>query len=490
MIGKNIIEFGYKDILEGLTSSPETDDGGFSPETNHVNITSSQTALGILYPAGFKTDKATADGRYIASCPDPDSGVNIYRYLLTSTGKFYSVDNTSATTLRATGTSIYVRDYTDMIVYRNNLYATSSTNVTKGPGVSLGYAVDEDWWTTVPPKSGGGFPSALTSGVPHPMIVFEDNLWIADGQKLHRWDEYNNIATEGFLTLNTGLVITALGIDPSSGKMIISATEGIDTTGQLPRQAKIYLYDGFSQKPLKAVIVDDVVTAIYPLGGVVYMCYGTNFGYWTGTGINFLRKFKSNTQGGTETLVYKQRITNVGKKLLFADGLDIVCFEETVPGKRRFYVAYKIPTSLINNIYDIIFSLGSNNIGMCFESTYTTYEYSVLSLSNVASGGFLSFYSKKYTFQRPVYIRDFRIEYNNAIATTVTPAAMTLIDQNKNSIALPALTNDSTSSTYYIYRKHNGNTKFTTMQFKYDNTDHTNIVQGIRRIVISYDVAE
>jgi hypothetical protein len=279
MIGKNVLEISAKDFLNGMTSSPETDDGGFSPETNHVNITSSQTALGILYPAGFKTDQSIADGQYIASCSDPDSGVGISKYLLTSSGKFYSVSSSFTATLRQTtaGAVTYQSITSDMVVYRNGLYATSTTNITLGTGANL-TAIDEDWWTTVAPKSGGGFPSALSTGVPHPVLVYEDNLYIGDGQKLHRWDGANNVATEGYLTLNTGLVIQALSIDPGTGKMLISATEGANASGTIPRQTKIYVYDGTSNKPSRAVIVDDIVTSMYPLGGVVYMCYGQNLG--------------------------------------------------------------------------------------------------------------------------------------------------------------------------------------------------------------------
>jgi hypothetical protein len=158
MIGANIIEIGAKDFLDGITSSPDTDDGGFSPETNGVNITSTQTALGILYPQGFKTDQSTSDGQFIASCPDPDSGVGIYRYVLTTTGKFYSINSSSAATLRQTGVKTYVQDYSDMVVYKNGLYATWSTDITLGTGANLA-TLDETWWVTTKGRT------ALTTGI-------------------------------------------------------------------------------------------------------------------------------------------------------------------------------------------------------------------------------------------------------------------------------------------------------------------------------------
>lgn len=480
MIGENVIEIGAKEFLDGMTSSPETDDGGFSPETNATNITATQTSLGVLYPQGFKSDKSTSDGQFIASCPDPDSGIGIYRYALTTTGKFYSIDSASAATLRQTGIKTYVQDYSDMVVYKNGLYATWSTDITLGTGANL-TALDETWWVTTKGKT------ALTTGIPHPLLVFEDSLWIGDGNKLHKWD--GTTATYSFLTLNTGLVITALGVDPSTGKMLISATDGIATPANFPRQAKVYVWDGFSEKPSRAVVVDDIVTTFYPMGGVVYVCYGVNLGYWTGSGIAFLRKFKNNLYGDTATLAYKHRVTNVGKKLLIADGVDVLAMEDTLPGKRRFYVAYKITTAL-NSRYDIIFNLGSDNLGMCFTSTGPIYNFAVLNLKTVSSGGSLTFYSKKYNFQRPVKIREVHIEYNDAILTTATPATISFINEKKETIAGPAITNGASGSVYAITSKYDGSVKFRSVQIYYENGGKTSVLQGIRRILVSYDVVE
>lgn len=487
MIGKYTLEIGWKEFLDGMTSSPETEDGGFSPETNAVNITSTQNSLGILYPSGFKSDKASSDGQFIASCPDPDSGFGIYRYMLTTTGKFYSINSSSVATLRQTGVKTYIQDYSDMVVYKNGLYATSSSDITLATGANL-TSIDETWWTTTKSKT------ALTASIPHPLLVFEDALWIGDGNLLHKWDGTTATGASGsppvsFLTLNTGLVITALGIDPSTGKMLISATDGIATPGNFPRQAKVYVWDGFSAKPSRAVVVDDIITAFYPMGGIMYVCYGVNFGYWNGSGISFIRKFKNNTYGGTDTLVYKHRITNVGKKILIADGVDILTMEETLPGQKKFYVSYKI-ISTLNSRYDIIFNLGSDNLGLCFTSSGPIYNFSVLNLKSVASGGSLDFYSKKYKFQRPIYVREINIEYANSIASSATSGSIVLLDQNATNIATPSLTNDSSAATYQIVRTITSNKKIKTLQLNYTNAGYTNIVAGIRRFLINYDVVE
>ena len=56
MTGKYTIEIGTKEFLEGMTSSPETEDGGFSPQSSGLNIISNATRAGVLYAPADLTD--------------------------------------------------------------------------------------------------------------------------------------------------------------------------------------------------------------------------------------------------------------------------------------------------------------------------------------------------------------------------------------------------------------------------------------------------
>lgn len=481
MIGTQTLEIGPKEFLEGMTSSPETSDGGFSPETTAINLQSSQDKIGVIYATPNASHIDATNGRTVATCIDPDSGVGIVRYLVTSTGRFYSINADYTLSLRRTsaGVKTYQSVTTDTIIYKNALYATSTTDITVATGANLGSSFDESWWTTTKGKS------ALTSDVPHPELVFEDSLWIADGNKLHKWD--GTTATEGFLTLNTGLVIQALGIDPSTGLMLIAATEGRNASDTLPRTSKLYLWDGFSNKPRRAVVVDDMVTAMYPHEGTLYMFYGQNIGYWTGSGIRFLRALKN---GGFnyELLIYKHHVTNDGKALLVLDGKQVLVIEDLAPGQKRYYYGNSFSGNVASYL-DCIFSLGSHIAAVGLElsnGVYDIYRFS----RDTRTTGTLTFYSKKYSFKRPIQVREIYIEYADSIASGATPAVVTLINENKVSVSLPALTNDSASAVYSILRKYNGSGEFRSLQLKYDNSATSSIIAGVRRYLISYDYVE
>jgi len=482
MIGKNVIEIGPKDFLNGMTSSPETDDGGFSPDTSAVNITSKQSKLGILYAPSDITDKSTSlNGNIVATCPDTDAGLGVFNYIVTSTGRFIYTNSSSVLTVARTsaGAKTYQFPTTDVLVYKNALYATSTTDVTKATGANLVTTFDESWWDTTLALS------ALTTGVPHPMIVFEDYLWIGNGNQLHRTD--GTTGTEGFLTLNTGIVIQSLAVDPSTGKLLISTTEGPNGSNTVNRTNKVYTYDGFSNKPTRAVIVDDMVTAMYPLGGTIYMFYGQSIGYWNGSGITFLRKLNNVTLSGT-SLVYKNRVTNIGKTLYIADGIDLLCFEETLPGQKRWYVNQRI-TASFNSYLDAIFNAGSNIVGVGYDSNGSTPKFAIFDRST-RSAGLLYFKSKKYNFLRPTQVREIKIEYADSISNNATVGYMTLRNENKETVGFPNLTNDSGGARYYLVQKVNSNMKFTSLELQYENTGHTSVIAGIRRILITIDVVE
>lgn len=482
MIGKYNLEISAKEFLDGMTSSSETDDGGFSPETSAVSITSDQTHLGVLYAPADIVDKSTSlNGNIIAAVSDPDSGVGVNKYILTATGRFISADSSSVLTVRRTsaGAKTYSFPNSDIAVYKNALYATSQNDVTKSTGANLASTFDESWWDTTITLN------ALTTGIRHPLLVYEDYLWIGNGNQLHRTD--GTTGTEGFLTLTTGLVIIALGVDPGTGKMLISATEGANGSDALPRQCKIYVWDGFSAKPSRAVVVDDMVTEIYSLGGVTYMFYGQNIGYWNGSGITFLRKLANVTLSGT-SLVYKHRVTNIGKTLFIADGVDIIAFEETMPGQKRWYVNQRVYASF-NSYVDAIFNMGSNVLGIGYDSNGSTPQFYVFDRS-ARTTGLLNFYSKKYKFPRPISVRELHIEYYDQVAAAATTGVVTFRDQNLTAIATPSLANDSSSATYEITRTITSSKKFRTFQLKYTNSGLTSVIAGIRRIIVNYDVVE
>lgn len=482
MVGSDVIEIGAEELLKGMTSSSETNDGGFSSESSGVNFNSDQDHLGVLYASASIVDKSTnLNGNIIATVSDPDSGVGVNRYLLTATGRFLSADSSSVLTVRRTsaGAKTYSFPNSDIAIYKNALYATSDNDVTRATGANLVTTFDESWWDTTLALN------PLTTGVRHPLLVFEDSLWVGNGNQLHKYD--GTTATEGFLTLNTGLVIIALGIDPSTGKMLISASEGANGSDTLPRQCKIYVYDGFSNKPSRAIPVDDMVTEMYAFGGLSIMFYGQNMGYWNGSGIKFMRSMRRVLLSGVY-LIYKHRVTNIGKTLYVADGINILAYEEILPGRGVFYFP-KVVAESFNNYLDAIFNMGNNILGIGYDSTGSTPKFAVFD-KTARTTGELSLYSKKYKFKRPMFVREVRVEFLDQVATTDTPGFITLKNENLTSVATTNLTNGSASSVFSLKAKANASTKFHTLQFIYSNSGSTSIITGIRRFLITVDPAE
>lgn len=477
MIAKQILEIGSNDFLLGMTSSETTSDGGFSPTTPCVSITGE---LGVLRSAPAMTSRATFNGNVIATCGDAKiSAIGNDKNFITDTGRFYSYQSNTAT-LRQTGggSKNYIFPTTDIIQFQTDTYVTSDTDIARliqsnltQPDVNW-----ESWWTVTKGKT------ALGSGYRHPMVVFENSLWIGDGPYLHKWD--GTTASYAFLTLSSEQAIIALGVDPSTGKMLISINEGFNAANTIPAISKILTYNGYSNKPDRAIVVDDMVTAIYPLGGTVFMAYGQKLGYWNGTGISFLRKFK-NISLNADQLVYKHHITNIGNTLYVADGLQILAFGESIAGKKVFYYAQK-PTDANLSYLTAIGYVGNNELGLFYydgtNKKLMTFDVTYTGTSINAQ----TFYSKRYQFPRPIFVRGIYVEYADAVSNSSTPGTIALDSERLDATVYGSLTNSTGSTVYSKHIENNSNSKFRTLQLRYT----ASISTGIRRFVIEYDFAE
>lgn len=450
-----------------MTSTNDTQDGGLSGQSSFpLNLTARE---GRLYGTATSVDAAHPSTGYpIASCGDSING--FLRVILGDNGKIFTWDG-STMTERADSTGTYVEGISDIIQYRDVTLATSQTNVHKFTGATFG-TIDETWGSV-------GFGVSLDSGYPHPQLVFENNYWVASKNTLHRWD--GTTFSAGFLTLPAGQVIVALAIDPQSGKMLISITEGLNLNGTLSMVAKVAVYDGYSNKPTRVPIVDDMVTAFHPIGGVVYVAYGTSIGYWNGSGISFLRKTKNVTLTST-SLIYKHHITNIGKTLYYIDGAVVMAYGEIKRGKRVFYPAGAISTGATMHM---ICHVGSEKLGLGSGSTGTP-VFHTQDLSTIdATSGTLNFYSKKYRFKNKVNVRDIRVVFNDSVAAGVKVADVVLTDQN-GTVNFEALQNGGTVASYELTSlAQNNDVPSSYFQFQFQGVQ--NINPGIEAIIVSYD---
>lgn len=481
MIGSKILTIDGTQFLQGMSSSDNTADGGFSNRSINVNLLAEP---GVLNATAEFTNNLSSSvaGTIIATAGDANSLGN-RRYVVTTTdvaggnGKYYTIASDYTTTLRQTdSTNTYIPENSDTCQFQLALYTTTETDITYTTGGDLA-SQKVDWWTGAGPT--GQAQSVLNSGNRHPMIVYENALWIGDKNKLHKWD--GTTPSNAFLLLSTEQSITALGIDPGTGKMLISVTEGTNAANTHSKMAKILTYDGFSPKPTRAVIVDDTVNAIYPVGGTVYMTYGQRLGYWTGSGISFLRKLKNVTLAATD-LVYKERITNIGNTLYVVDGSVILAYGEVKYGRKVFY--YPLQNNFSADVFTAIFNIGSNQLAMSY-STAKLYTYDVTSTSTINSAGVV-FYSNQIEFPQPAIIRTVYLEYSDNIAAAATPATISLIDENGTATSLEALTNGASGNIRRL-TVHGPDKKVMSTQVLYTGST---IVAGLKRIIIRYDTVE
>lgn len=481
MIGKNQIVIDASEFVKGMSSGADVSDGGFSNETDAVNLIANP---GVLYAPVTPTDKSgVLAGNIIASASDANvSGVD--RYFLTTTGKYFYYQGGALTLAQTDAVGSYLAGTTDIVQFDFSTYATTTNNIVLLTGSTLA-TIDATWWTVTKGKS------ALQTGQRHPMLVFENALWIGDKNKLHKWD--GTTATEGFLTLLDGQSIVSLAIDPSTGKMLIGITEGQNYSNTKANVAKVLFYDGVAtSKPLRVVIVDDAVNGMYAVGGILYMGYGTKLGYWNGSGITFLRKLKNVTLAG-DSLPYKHKMTNIANTLYVADGKQVLAYGEILPGQKKFYYAQS--NNISSAAYDCIANIGSNLLALCF----ATAKLYTLDVTSVATAGTNTFYSNKYNFPRPVYLRGVYLEYADAVTNgddnrqiyyqseDKQAGFQILRIQGQTSAIGTGLKNTTGASIYFIDNIIGFlNSKVRSCQFRYNNAT----AFGLKRIVLYYDPAE
>ncbi len=479
MIGKHTFEIGAADFIKGMSIGADIADGGFSPETDAVNLIKNP---GVLYAPADVTNKSTnLSGEALAWCPTTVTAKN--GYILAADGKILSIDTSQALTASSALSGTYSYGTSDIAQFIDKIYATSSNDVARmDTDLTNG---DEDWWSNTISKG------ALSTGVRHPLCPFQDLLWIGDKNKLHNIASSSS-GNKDVLVLTAENEITALAVDPSSGKMLIAATQGANASGTISTGNRVFIYDGTSATYTRQYEVDGMITAFKPVGGIVYVFYdGNKIGYWNGSGITFLRKLRNTTLVQAD-LPYKHHTANIGNTLYVVDGTQVLAFGEVLPGRKVWYYALK--NNVNSNNFTFICPVGSGMLGVGFATT----KFYTFDPASVASSGTTTFITNKYPFPRPVYIRTLYVEFADAVANNVTAgnlyykmeaqgAGFVLI-QDAAATASP-FANSTGASVYFFDLPIAGiaSDKVRFLQFRYISNA---INLGIRRISGTYDFAE
>lgn len=415
-LGRKIVVFDADNMMKGASSSDDISDGGFSPSTDQVNLINTP---GVMYQPATATDKSTGlTGQIIASCEDPAGSAFGGLFVSQDTdqdGRFYSADSSGTLTARGsedTGGN-YVQGKTDIIAFKGEAYVTNDTYIVR--------------WQQ-PATFNTTFFGFSDTFAPHPALVFEDNAYYGDGNLLLR-QTTAGVVPSTILTLPSNQVIVALAIDPGSGKMLISVVGQYNVSDSLNSNAKVLYYDGFSNKTLKTVVVDQMITAFPQSEGGIYAAYGNNLGYWNGSGVTFLRNFSAIT-ANNDQLLYKQHFANIGSTLYFIVRSQVYAHGPLQQrGEHIFYPAWKNqPGGSATDITHIA-NIGSGTLVY----SYATSQFFSWSTTSVATSGTQTFFTNEYDFKEfndGVWVRRIKLFYKSQVSNNASPGSISLFNED------------------------------------------------------------
>lgn len=473
MIGSKQLVLDWQTWLRGMSSGSEIADGGFSDETEAVNLIADP---GVVYapPSNVDGDSdVILTGNIVASIPDHNVADIDSRLLVADDGTFYKYNGTKLQypneASAEDSANTFARGFTDAINFAGASFFTSKEKITKWSAAST---FDHDYTTS----------AFANTAYPHPALVFENNAFYGDGNILLRQTTVTGTPT-AILTLSSDQVIIALGIDPGTGKMLISTTQTLNISNTLASTNKVHWYDGFSNKTSKTITVEDQVTAFHSHGGNVFVGYGTNLGYLTGSGINFLRNL-SNVTLSQADLPYKHNFASIGKTLYVIDGSKVLAYGEAVTGQKIFYYAYKRQSGSGN--LTCIMNAGNNKLGF----GYATTTFRTINITSKSNMDVLDLYTNWISFGRPVQIRSIDVHFNEAIVSSAN-WTFSYFDQSSASAITTSLASlhGTQTSVLQINDIVGFTDKLYAVKLRFNNSTSTEN-KGIKRVVIHYDIVE
>lgn len=472
MIGAKNIEISSENLIEGMSTTPYLTDGGFSNETSSINLTA---VPGLAYSQGPITfaSGTTIMGNLIASCEDPTPApalTGITRALVDNQGNFYSLSGSTITNVHTDGTNptLYSAGFTDMIAFAKQFASAGTILVTNQKSIVS--------WVV-----GGSFTDAFFNfqfqiNTPHPALVYQNNAYYGDGNLLLR-QSAPDATPVTVLTLAQQQTIVTLGIDPGSGLMLISTVDGLNYSDTLNKVTMIQYYDGVSPQVRKQVITEDMITAFHPVGAILYVTYGSNIGYWSGSGVKFLREIDIQLVGAQ--LAYKHHVSHIDTTLYVVEGSKVIAYGDIIRGKAPvFYYPY-VGISTIS----MIANLGSEQLGVADVTGISTNQLEIFSMADVSSvGKNLTFNSLRYVFSRPVVFNGIVIEYGVPLLTATNKGVVSIIDDNQVAHVIPM----TSINGQYQAQGYDPTISTRSLQVNYVLDSNTTTQLPIRRMTVFY----
>lgn len=383
-----ILEINKNNFLSGESSADFASDKGFSPDSRGLNLINKRGSLALNAVA---TDRggAVLTGNIIASANDANFLGND-KYFIDDEGAFYTLNGTTFTK-RQTASGTFTLGTSDLIQFKLVTYATSNGAVYEMTGSNL--ATLQNWW------------DGLNTNVRHPMEIVEDELFIADQNIIYFW---NGTSSGTAFTLPTQSRVTTLRKHPD-GRTLLAFTSKTDDFSHTQNQnASVYYCDPNLRDWTREVKLESQVEGSHVNGGVVYVTYGKNFGFFDGNGLQPLKRL--NTSGTT----YSHNIISFEDIVMFRDGLHVRAFGDLGAGN-IFWSAFYNETNT-NNINCLSYK-GDNVLLIAFQgATAGTGLLQEQDYDSIGTTG--RFYSNRIDFGQEVHIS--RIDLLHDATTAIT----------------------------------------------------------------------
>lgn len=478
MIGKQQIVLDASDWIKGVSSGANIADGGFSGETQAVNL---KYDVGVINGVPAMVDSSgSLAGNPIAYTANGfvSSSVGKNGFIIGTDGKVGAISTTQTLSFSAALTGTYTGGVTDIAQFLTKIFITSQgdiammdTDLTNG---------DPDWGSTVPTVT---LALDSTAGVPHPLLNFIGRLYVGDAYKIH-YITNTTTATSTALSLNQQNTIRALGIDSSTGRMLIATYQGLfNNDGSMVTENRIFVWDGQSTVVEREVVVDGMISGFKTVGGTTFVIFKDKVGYWNGSGVSYLRKLKNVNLTSTEA-PSKHFLASIDNNLFVVDGNQILAYGEVLPGRKVWYPALYNTVSGNAN-FTLVCPVGDNKIGVGF-ATNKFYTFDTL---GTGAGDLNTFKTNRISFPRPVFIRSVNLEYGGSgVANGYSGGSLYYRTQAAaGSSTLMSPFPNNTGATQWEAEGIVGiSEKVKWVQFIYA----AGTAPGLRRMIIYYDVAE
>lgn len=409
-----VYTIGSKDFIRGESSSENVADGGFSPKSYNLNLT---RIRGVLDFAPGLTDRGggTLTDVPIASAYDKTLSGND-AYFLDVGGGFYTLASDNTFTKRQTITAdTFILGTSEILQYSpavgtSFLMATSQTRVIRFTGSNLTSAApDTDFWT------------GLTTAVRHPHEIVEGKWYLGDGNLIHVYD--GTTTTASWVVLPPDVNITSLRKHPDGQHLLAFCGLGLNYSHTRNTPGRVYIVDLVARNWIREIDTDAQVEGSRLVGGIVYVTYGKNFGYFNGNGLSLLKRL------ATSITTYSHNIGNMEDIVVVRDGQHVRAYGDLGAGKVWWRCA-KTSADTDGDINNLIYR-GDNRLLICYQDSGGSDYIKELDYDDTSSTGI--FYHNRVPFATESIVR--RIEVNHKKSTGGS-WAMTANDTEDTSVLL------------------------------------------------------